>query len=40
MTVVYNRVALMGLGLIDSSMFWSIIRGNLAIDVVVYDKSK
>ena len=36
MTVVYNRVALIGLGLIASSMFWSIRRGNLANEVVGY----
>ena len=40
MTVVYNRVALIGLGLIASSMFWSIRRGNLANEVVGYAKSK
>ena len=40
MTVVYNRVALIGLGLIASSMFWSISRGNLANEVVGYAKSK
>ena len=40
MTVVYNRVALIGLGLIASSMFWSIRRGNLAHEVVGYAKSK
>ena len=40
MSVVYNRVALIGLGLIASSMFWSIIRGNLANEVVGYAKSK
>ena len=40
MTVVYNRVALIGLGLIASLMFWSIRRGNLANEVVGYAKSK
>ena len=40
MTVVYNRVALIGLGLIASSMFWSIRRGNLAKEVVGYAKSE
>ena len=40
MTVVYNRVALIGLGLIASSMFWSIRRGNLAKEVVGFAKSK
>ena len=35
MTVVYNRVALIGLGLIASSMFWSIRRGNLAISMAI-----
>tara|TARA_B100000902_G_scaffold377318_1_gene409413 strand:+ start:438 stop:1361 length:924 start_codon:yes stop_codon:yes gene_type:complete len=40
MTVIYNRVALIGLGLIASSMFWSIRRGNLAKEVVGHAKSK
>ena len=40
MTVVYNRVALIGLGLIASSMFWSIRRGNLAQEVVGFAKSE
>ena len=40
MTVIYNRVALIGLGLIASSMFWSIKRGCLANEVVGYAKSK
>jgi cyclohexadieny/prephenate dehydrogenase len=40
MTIVYNRVALIGLGLIASSMFWSIRRGNLAKEVVGYAKSE
>ena len=40
MTVVYNRVALIGLGLIASSMFWSIRRGKLAKEVVGYAKSE
>ena len=38
MTVVYNRVALIGIGLIASSMFWSIRRGNIATEVVGYAK--
>ena len=40
MTVVYNRIALIGLGLIASSMFWSIRKGNLAQEVVGFAKSK
>ena len=40
MTVVYNRIALIGLGLIASSMFWSIRRGNLAQEVVGFAKSE
>lgn len=36
---VYNRVALIGLGLIASSMFWGIKRGGLAGEVTGYAKS-
>jgi len=39
MTQVYNRVALIGLGLIASSMYWAIKRGNLAGEVVGYARS-
>lgn len=36
---VYDRVALIGLGLIASSMFWAIKRGGLAGEVTGYAKS-
>lgn len=39
MTVVYERVALIGLGLIASSMFWSMKRAGLAGEVVGYARS-
>ncbi len=39
MTVVYDRVALIGLGLIASSMFWAIKRGNVAREVTGYARS-
>ncbi|MEM9639187.1 MAG: prephenate dehydrogenase/arogenate dehydrogenase family protein, partial [Pseudomonadota bacterium] len=39
MSVVYNRVALIGLGLIASSMFWAIRRGGLAREVTGYARS-
>lgn len=39
MTQVYDRVALIGLGLIASSMFWAIRRGGLAGEVVGYARS-
>ena len=39
MAVVYNRVALIGLGLIASSMFWAMKRGGLAGEVVGYARS-
>lgn len=39
-TPVYNRVALIGLGLIASSMFWAIKRGGLAGEVTGYAKSE
>ncbi|WP_204113304.1 prephenate/arogenate dehydrogenase family protein [Shimia biformata] len=37
---VYNRVALIGLGLIASSMFWAIKRGGLANEVTGYARSE
>ena len=37
---VYNRVALIGLGLIASSMFWAIKRGGLAGEVTGYARSQ
>ncbi len=40
MTIVYNRIALIGLGLIASSMYWSIRRANLAKEVVGFAKSE
>ncbi len=39
MSVVYNRVALIGLGLIASSMFWAMKRGGLAGEVTGYAHS-
>ena len=39
MAVVYKRVALIGLGLIASSMFWAIKRGGLAGTVTGYARS-
>lgn len=39
MTQIYNRVALIGLGLIASSMFWSMKRGGLAGHVTGYARS-
>ncbi len=39
MTQVYDRVALIGLGLIASSMFWAIKRAGLAGEVTGYAKS-
>ncbi len=39
-TPVYNRVALIGLGLIASSMFWAMKRGGLAGDVTGFAKSE
>ncbi len=38
-TPIYNRVALIGLGLIASSMFWAIKRGGLAGTVTGYARS-
>ncbi|MBM1814150.1 prephenate/arogenate dehydrogenase family protein [Pseudosulfitobacter pseudonitzschiae] len=37
---VYNRIALIGLGLIASSMFWAIQRGGLAGEVTGYARSQ
>ncbi len=39
MSVVYERVALIGLGLIASSMFWAIKRAGLAHEVTGYARS-
>lgn len=39
MTQIYNRVALIGLGLIASSMFWAMKRGGLAGHVNGYARS-
>ena len=39
MSVIYNRVALIGLGLIASSMFWAIKRAGLAAEVTGYARS-
>lgn len=39
MAVIYDRVALIGLGLIASSMFWAIKRGGLAGEVTGYARS-
>lgn len=39
MSVVYDRVALIGLGLIASSMFWAMKRGGLAGEVTGYARS-
>ena len=39
MTQIYNRVALIGLGLIASSMAWGIKRGCLAAEVTGYARS-
>ncbi len=40
MTQIYNRVALIGLGLIASSMFWAIKRQGLAGEVTGYARSQ
>lgn len=40
MSVIYERVALIGLGLIASSMFWAIKRGGLAGEVTGYARSR
>lgn len=39
MTVIYDRVALIGLGLIASSMFWAMKRAGIAGEVVGYARS-
>ncbi len=39
MSVIYERVALIGLGLIASSMFWAMKRGGLAREVTGYARS-
>jgi cyclohexadieny/prephenate dehydrogenase len=39
MTVIYDRVALIGLGLIASSMFWAMKRGGLVGEVTGYARS-
>lgn len=39
MSVMYNRVALIGLGLIASSMFWAMKRSGLAGEVTGYARS-
>ena len=38
--MIYNRVALIGLGLIASSMFWAMKRGNLAREVTGFARSE
>ncbi|MEP3917352.1 prephenate/arogenate dehydrogenase family protein [Ascidiaceihabitans sp.] len=40
MSVMYNRVALIGLGLIASSMHWAMKRGGLAGEVTGYARSE
>ena len=40
MSVIYNRVALIGLGLIASSMFWAMKRAGLAGEVTGYARSQ
>ena len=40
MSVVYQKVALIGLGLIASSMYWSIKRGGIAGEVSGYARSQ
>ena len=40
MSVIYNKVALIGLGLIASSIFWSSKRGGLATEVSGYARSQ
>ncbi len=40
MSQVYDRVALIGLGLIASSMFWAIKRAGLAVEVTGYARSQ
>jgi cyclohexadieny/prephenate dehydrogenase len=40
MSIIYNRVALIGLGLIASSMFWAMKRKGLAGEVTGYARSQ
>ena len=40
MSVIYDRVALIGLGLIASSMFWAMKRAGLAGEVTGYARSQ
>ena len=40
MSVIYDRVALIGLGLIASSMFWAMKRGGLAGEVTGFARSE
>ena len=40
MSQIYQRVALIGLGLIASSMYWSIKRSGVVGEVVGYARSK
>jgi cyclohexadieny/prephenate dehydrogenase len=40
MTVIYDRVALIGLGLIASSMFWAMKRAGLAGEVTGFSRSE
>ena len=40
MTPIYDRVALIGLGLIASSMFWAMKRAGLAGEVTGYARSQ
>ena len=39
MAEIYDRVALIGLGLIASSMYWAIKQGGLAREVTGYARS-
>lgn len=40
MSVIYNRVALIGLGLIASSMYWAMKRAGVAAEVTGYARSE
>ncbi len=40
MSIIYDRVALIGMGLIASSMFWAMKRGGLAREVAGYARSE
>ncbi|MEC7962521.1 MAG: prephenate dehydrogenase/arogenate dehydrogenase family protein, partial [Pseudomonadota bacterium] len=40
MSVIYNRVALIGLGLIASSMYWAMKRAGVAAEVSGYARSE